>query len=88
MKIKGLKKAISEYTLYNKNPYSSERAELMFDTSDGELWTDYFVDENSWKVYHSDTIVNLGQLMRFNEIKVTAQNVKKFIVSNFPGFEN
>lgn len=38
---------------------------MMFDTSDGEFWTDCFLDSNTWTTYHSDTIVNVSR--RFNE---------------------
>lgn len=32
---------------------------MMLDTSDADIWTDCFISENEWKVYHSDTIVRL-----------------------------
>lgn len=33
--------------------------QMMIDTSDGEIWSDCFLDGNSWKVYKSDTIQRL-----------------------------
>lgn len=91
MKIKGLKKAVGEYQRANKGGYYSPRYGcLMFDKSDGELWTDefYSLGHNSWKEYHSDTIVNLGSMMSEQEIPVTMQNVKEFIMNNFDDEED
>ena len=38
---------------------------LMFDKSDGEVWADVFLDEGSYKIYHSSDIVEipLGEIM-------------------------
>jgi len=35
---------------------------MMIDTEDGAIWSDVFIDENTWKVYHSDTIHQLDYL--------------------------
>lgn len=32
---------------------------MMLDTKDGSVWTDCFIDENSFKVYQADTIVEI-----------------------------
>lgn len=32
---------------------------IMIDTDDAEIWTDTFIDCNSWKQYRSDTISSL-----------------------------
>lgn len=32
---------------------------MMIDTSDGDIWSDCFLDANTWKEYHSDTISKL-----------------------------
>ena len=32
---------------------------MMLDTKDGSVWTDCFIDENSFKLYRSDTIVEI-----------------------------
>lgn len=92
MKIKGLKKAIGEYKSANKDgAYSASYGRLMFDTSDGEIWTDYFysVGHNEWKVYHSASIINLGaQMLGENpDAKITMQSVKEYILAHFPDFE-
>lgn len=57
----------------------------MFDTSDGEIWCDtfYSLGHNEWKVYHSDTIINLGSMMAQRNIKVNMANVKEFVEKNF-----
>jgi hypothetical protein len=38
----------------------------MFDTSDGEVWTDLLIGED-WKEYNSDTIYRLKPEYRRNE---------------------
>lgn len=35
---------------------------MMIDTSDGDIWSDCFLDSNTWKEYHSDTISKLSFL--------------------------
>lgn len=43
MKLKKLKKAVRDYRKFNQGGiFSPEYGILMFDKSDGELWTDYF----------------------------------------------
>ena len=37
----------------------SHTYQMMIDADDGEIWADCFLDENSWKVYKSDTIQKL-----------------------------
>lgn len=32
---------------------------MTIDTSDGDIWSDVFLSENEWKVYHSKTIMSL-----------------------------
>ena len=85
MKIKGLKTAVGDYRRVNKGRFSAWYGKLMFDKSDGELWTDVFYNlgQNEWKVYHSDTIVNLGEVMSCYGIKVTMKNVKAFIQKHY-----
>lgn len=83
--VKGLKKAIGEYQRFNSGGYySPEYGVLMYDKSDGTLWTDYFysIGHNSWKEYRSDTIINLGKMMTEQNIPITMANVKKFIEIN------
>lgn len=85
MKIKGLKKAVGEYKRFNAGgTYSPEYGVLMYDKSDRILWTDYFfsIGHNSWKVYHSDTVVNLGRMMAKQDIHVSMESVKNFIENN------
>lgn len=86
MKIKGLKKAVGDYQRANSEGfYSPSYGYLMFDSEDGQLWTDefYSLGHNEWKEYHSDTIVNLGAMMAEREIPVNMANVRQFIAENF-----
>ncbi len=89
MKIKGIKKAVGEYKRANAGGHYSPRyGVLMFDYSDGEVWTDefYSLGHNSWKEYHSESIVNLSNMMSEKNIEITMANVKEFIKSHFDGF--
>jgi len=91
MKIKGLKSAVGEYKSTNKEGYYSPRyGHLMFDRGSGEIWTDefYSLSHNDWKEYHSDTIVNLGQLMSERGLEVNMKNVKEFVCSNYEGYDD
>lgn len=85
-KIKGLKKAVGEYQRANEGGYYSPRyGYLMFDKNTGEIWTDEFfsLGQNSWKEYHSDSIINLGRLMGEKNMDVTMKNVKQFVEETF-----
>lgn len=89
MKITGLKNAIGDYKRANEGgAYSNKYGYLMFDTSDGEIWTDefYSVGQNEWKEYHSDSIINLGKMMNEHNIEINMKNTKEFIVKEFDGF--
>ncbi len=90
MKIKGLKRAISDYKRANMDgDFSPFYGYLMFDKGDGKVWTDefYSLGHNEWREYHSEDIVNLGQMMSEREIEINMKNVKDFIINNFEGFE-
>lgn len=83
MKLHGLKKAMGDYRWCNSQGYySGWRGCLMLDTADGEIWTDALYG-NEWKVYHSDTIINLGSMMHEQNINVNMNNVKAFVEENF-----
>jgi hypothetical protein len=86
MKIKGLKKAVGAYKRANEGGYYSPYyGRLMYDKSNGTLWTDefYSLGHNSWVEYNSDSIVNLGAMMADEEIAVNMENVKEFIETHF-----
>nr|DAJ92517.1 MAG TPA: hypothetical protein [Caudoviricetes sp.] len=86
IKIKGLKKAVGDYQRANSEGFYSPRYGcLMYDSEDGELWTDefYSLGHNEWKEYHSSSIVNLGAMMAEREIPVNMANVRQFIAENF-----
>lgn len=77
----GVKKAVGEYKRFNSNGYySPEYGYIMLDKESGEIWTDYFysIGHNSWKEYHSDSIVNLGFMMQEQGIEINIKNVKEF----------
>lgn len=63
IKITGIKKAIGEYKLWLSQDWR-HKANIMLDKSTGEVWTDCFLDCNSWKEYHSDDIISLSSYIR------------------------
>lgn len=82
MKIHNLKKAIGDYKRFNKDgAYSPRYGLLMYDASNGDLWTDEFYDlgQGSYTVYDNENIVNLGSLMKEKGIEVNMENTKEFI---------
>ena len=82
--VKGLKKAVGDYQRANsEGAYSPRYGVLMYDKSDGELWTDefYSLGHNSWKEYYSEHIVNLSSLMRERGVEVNMKNVQAFCES-------
>lgn len=91
MKITGLKKAVEDYRRLNAGgPYDPTYGILMFDTSDGRLWTDefYSLGHNSYKEYESKTIVNLSRMMLdemmfVGEYEINMKTVKNFIEKEF-----
>ena len=68
IKITGIKKAIGDY----KNWLSIDwrhTANIMLDKSTGEVWTDCFIDCNSWKEYHSEDVISLSDYIRLRTDK-------------------
>lgn len=91
MKIKGFKAAVGDYKRANKKgQYSPEYGCLMFDKENGKIWTDEFYDlgHNAYKVYDSDTIINLGKIMSEQGMEINMKTVKEFINNNFDGFDD
>lgn len=89
-KITGLKKAVGEYQRANAGGYYSPRyGYLMFDLEDGKLWTDefYSLGHNSWKQYHSPTIINLGGRMAEHGLDVTMKNVREFVENKLHAYK-
>ena len=85
MKINGLKKAIGEYKRANSGGhYSPQYGKLMYNTSTGEIWTDWFygIGHNQWKAYHDESVIDLGHKMGKRGIDVTMSNVKNFVEEN------
>lgn len=83
LKLKGLKKAVGDYNWCKNAP--CWRADLMLDTSTGELWTDTFYGFNySWNEYHDKDIINLSSLMRTeDEYIISMKTVKAFCEKHF-----
>lgn len=44
---------------------------MMIDTEDGKVWSDVFLDENTYKIYHSDTIFSLSPIGRLATVAET-----------------
>jgi hypothetical protein len=75
MEYTGIEKAIEEY---NHN-YGCGYVVMMVDFSTGEVWTDFFISENDYKVYYSDDIhhVNINQIYYDNEGRLTKEGVTR-----------
>ena len=82
MKITGIKKAVGEYKRANKGGYYSARyGRLMLDRSTGEVWCDefYSLGHEDFKVYASESIVNLGREMSCNGYgEITMKTVREY----------
>jgi hypothetical protein len=52
--IKDLEKAKGEVHAFNT---WQGHAKIMYDISDGDIWTDVFANSNEQNIYHSDTII-------------------------------
>ena len=80
MKITGIKKAVGEHNNWlNRSPFY--RANIMLDTSTGEVWCDCFTSCNEWKEYHDSSIISLSRYMSdqsFWEADITMKNLKKY----------
>ena len=87
--IKGLKKAVGDYKRANaEGRFSPRYGVLMFDKSDGNIWTDEFYDlgHGSFNHYHSKDIVSLSKMMLEDDVPITMETVKKYIKENFKDF--
>ena len=76
IKISGIKKAVGEYKNWKKRSWSY-CASIMMDLSDGQVWTDCFIDCNSWKEYRSDSIICLTYDFFGSYDELTMQNLKE-----------
>ena len=75
MKVKGIKKAITTKRNWEERDYFY-RTNIMFDLSDGEVWTDTFTSCNSYINYHSNTIMSITNILCERELKTNMANVK------------
>lgn len=62
----------------------------MFDKESGKIWVDELCDlgHNSYVVYATDTIINLGKMMSERHIEINMKTIKEFIHNNFEGFDD
>jgi len=73
MKIKGIKKAVTESI---KNINSGLFSRTYFDTETLEVWTTEFVNANSWIELTDSTVVCIGTgIMTMQDIKETIENI-------------
>ena len=73
MKIKGIKKAVTESI---KNINSGLFSRTYFDTETLEVWTTEFISSNSWIELTDSTIVCIGSgIMTMQEIKEIIENI-------------
>lgn len=63
IKITGIKKAIGEYKNWLAQDWR-RTANIMFDKSTSEVWTDCFIDCNDWKEYYDSNIISLSAYIR------------------------
>jgi len=63
LKITGIKKAIGDYKDWKSYDWRRS-AKIMIDVLSGEIWTDCFLDCNTWKNYHSSSISSLSSYIR------------------------
>ena len=77
VKIHGIKKAVGEAKEWNNRSYGYV-TNVMLDTETGEVWTDVFIDCNTWKEYHKESIHSVTDyiVMRHDNIEINMKNVK------------
>lgn len=56
---KKIKKEYKEARDFVNQDAFSRRYKMMIDLEDGEIWSDTFLTENDWNVYHSDYISDI-----------------------------
>lgn len=78
MKITGAKEALREFKEWLRCDWRHS-ANIMLDKSTGEVWTDYFLDCNQYKIYHSESIISLSHFitMRTRE-PLTVEMLEKY----------
>lgn len=73
MTITGVKKAYEDYKKWTSRPFRC--ANIMLNRKTGSVWTDCFMDENNWKVYHDDNIISLLQYIRERTCEAISKDV-------------
>lgn len=78
VKITGIKSAIGDYNNWINRDWRHS-ANIMIDLSTGEIWTDIFTDRNSWKEYHSNSIISLSSYITERiDKKLTMELLKEY----------
>lgn len=80
-KIKGVKKAVSEYNSWMSGQGKARYAYIMYDKNTGEVWTDVYDDlgRNTWDEYHDKSIINISGILNEWGLKTSMQNIKECI---------
>lgn len=78
MKLTGIKKAVGDYQRWLDGDLR-RNATIMIDVSTGEIWCDTFIDINSWKEYHDDSIHDLKYFMLEHGVnRINMKNIKEY----------
>ena len=80
VKITGIKSAIGDFNKWLAYDWRRS-ANIMIDKSNGKIWTDTFIDRNSWNDYHDNDIVSLSHYItcRTGE-KITMELLKIYAI--------
>ena len=81
MKITGIKKAVGDYNRANKGGcYSPRYGRIMLDRATGEVWSDefYCLGHGDFIAYHSESIVNLGNVIGNDNNAVNMATVRRY----------
>lgn len=79
VKIKGLRKAVGERNNWIKRGYFRV-ANIMLDTSNGKIWSDCFLTNNEWRIYKSDSVVNINHICHYYNMPLTMMGIKVALV--------
>lgn len=75
MKIKGLRKSVGERNKWIQRGYHRV-ANIMLDISDGRIWSDCYLDGNTWKIYDNDTVISINNICHYYNMPLTMMGIK------------
>lgn len=75
MKVKGIKKAVGERNNWIKRGHF-RAANIMLNTSDGEIWCDCFLTTDTWRIYESDTVISVNSICHYYNMPLTMMGIK------------